>query len=509
MNIETTKKPNFHAVLVTFAIFLCVWVAVFYKTIIDVSGIWISSNIYNHCFFVIPIALFFAYEKFQDIAEVETKPSWIAFVLLILSQLLWLIGSAASVGLFQHVAIFSMLSIFVVYLLGLKASQVIWFPLLFVFFAVPIGDEFIPRFQVITADLSLVFLKWSGIPVYRDGLFLTIPAGHFEVAEACSGIRFFIACVVLGAVYAYANLKSIVGRLGFIVISVLLPILANGLRAYGTIMIGHYSEMKYAAGADHLIYGWGFFAFVIVLLFVVGHFWQKVDALFVKKMEVKPSQVECGSRGIHESWANRRWLLSTLIGVLPLLFTLCMSYIVGSNDKGGGKVDVDNLPGTVISINSNTKWLPDYKDASSQHLGRLLFDVEYFIALYPVNSESAELVSSENRAFRISHWRHDRAVKIDIDLSDGSQIPVMLNEVLSPYGNRLLIISWYQLDGRPLNSGVETKLRQAMDTLTGGTGAGAFVAMSIPFDHNVDEAEQLLMDAFRKNYSMLKNAIVF
>ncbi len=48
--------------------------------------------------------------------------------------------------------------------------------------------------------------------------------------------------------------------------------LANTLRAYIIVMLGHFSDMKVATGADHLIYGWVFFGLVMFLLFWIGGF---------------------------------------------------------------------------------------------------------------------------------------------------------------------------------------------------------------------------------------------
>ncbi len=61
----------------------------------------------------------------------------------------------------------------------------------------------------------------------------------------------------------------------FVLASILFPIVANWLRAYMIVMIAHLSEMKYATGVDHLIYGWVFFGFVMLILFWIGSFWRE------------------------------------------------------------------------------------------------------------------------------------------------------------------------------------------------------------------------------------------
>lgn len=72
--------------------------------------------------------------------------------------------------------------------------------------------------------------------MWWEGLYLSIPAGHFEVAEACSGLRYLMASVALGVLYAYLTYRSPWRRLAFVVLSMVMPIVANGIRAYGIVM---------------------------------------------------------------------------------------------------------------------------------------------------------------------------------------------------------------------------------------------------------------------------------
>ena len=62
------------------------------------------------------------------------------------------------------------------------------------------------------------------------------------------------------------------------------PILANGVRAFGTIYAAHLTSVEAATGFDHLIYGWFFFAFV--MLSVMGVSWKFFD------------------RGINDKWLD-------------------------------------------------------------------------------------------------------------------------------------------------------------------------------------------------------------
>ncbi|MGL1269245.1 archaeosortase/exosortase family protein, partial [Vibrio parahaemolyticus] len=77
--------------------------------------------------------------------------------------------------------------------LGPEVVAGLLFPLGYMLFLVPFGDEMIPFLQTITARLTMVLLALAHIPATLDGVFITTPAGYFEVAEACSGVKFLIA----------------------------------------------------------------------------------------------------------------------------------------------------------------------------------------------------------------------------------------------------------------------------------------------------------------------------
>src|SRR5690606_41974034 len=57
--------------------------------------------------------------------------------------------------------------------------------------------------------------------------------------------------------------------------AVVVPILANGVRAWGTIYVAQSQGLEFAAGFDHIVYGWIFFAVVMVVL--IGGAWRSFD----------------------------------------------------------------------------------------------------------------------------------------------------------------------------------------------------------------------------------------
>ena len=140
-------------------------------------------------------------------------------------------------------------------ILGYAATKTILFPLAYMLFMVPVGEGLVPAMMDFTAYTTVELVKLTGIPVYRDGLFFYLPTGTWSVIEACSGIRYLIASVALGCLYAYVNYQRLSKRLIFIGAAIVVPVLANSIRAFGLVMFGHFSNMKLGTGTDHLVFG--------------------------------------------------------------------------------------------------------------------------------------------------------------------------------------------------------------------------------------------------------------
>jgi EpsI family protein len=64
----------------------------------------------------------------------------------------------------------------------------------------------------------------------------------------------------------------------FAVVMLLVPLVANWLRAYMIVMLGHLSGNKLAVGVDHLIYGWVFFGLIVGIMFWLGSRWAEYPA---------------------------------------------------------------------------------------------------------------------------------------------------------------------------------------------------------------------------------------
>ena len=250
----------------------------YWETATSIVAIWWKNQTFAHGFVVIPICLWLVWRRRDELARTTAKPWWPGLVAVLLCGALWFVMSAANVLGLKQFALAFMIQASVVTVLGLRVARILAFPLAFLLFAIPAGEFLVPVLMDWTADFTVAAIRWSGVPVFREGNHFALPSGNWSIVEACSGIRYLVASVMVGTIYAALAYRSAKRRAAFLAASIVVPIVANWLRAYGIVMVGHLSNNQLAVGVDHLVYGWLFFGVVMLVLFWVGSFWHEAPA---------------------------------------------------------------------------------------------------------------------------------------------------------------------------------------------------------------------------------------
>ena len=456
--------------------------SVFSESLASMIAVWIGSTTYHHCFFVLPISLFLMWQRRSDFARIIPCHEPLALLPLFAFAFLWLVGRAGQIQFFEHVALVGMMISITLALLGFAVGKLIAFPLLFLGFMVPFGDFLIPSLQVFTADFAVLLLRLIDIPIFHDGIMIETPTGLFEVAEACAGIRFLIANIMVATLFAYIAMGRLWKWGVFLALAVIVPIVANGLRATGIILIAYWTDHEYAAGVDHLIYGWGFFAAVMLVFLAIGSWmadWpdgRQGRLIGSIDVDVNP-------------WRPAFALpLLAMISAAPLYAAVIINPVPATASVDAKKalspVLAQNLAPVCEPVDEqNQPWRPLFKKADFSKNFQLICSgqpVDLFVAYYAYERDDAELIHYANRLADGKNWKRISTTRYEPNI-EGLPKTLRREELLGQSQDDRLVLAWYWVDGRLMARDWQVKAYQLYQQLLGKDEPSALVALSAPY----------------------------
>ena len=418
--------------------------SVFWETWRSMVTTWQNSETFAHGFVVAPISLWLIWARKEQFRYEEAEISVPGLLVTAMCGLFWLSANLIHTLVIQQFAVIGMLVSAFWTLLGNKVTSKALFPLLFLFLMAPFGDDFVPPLMEYTATFVVTMLRLTGISVYREGLHFTLTSGNWSVIEACSGIRYLIASITLGMVYAYLNYQQLRKRLALILAAILVPIIANGFRAYIIVMIGHLSDMQLATGIDHIVYGWVFFGMVMLLLFYIGSFWH--DPL--PEVEVRPETAGEISTNYPYYWPILSVILVTLL-IWPPTSVWLSSRQAESLEISANLSPATNSEWQPVAA-PDWDWTPKFKGAAAetqQYFSNGKVVVGIAIANFGAETQG-ELVNSQN-VLVSGNSKTWSTMHVGSSLVNLSAKPVSVEESdLRSATRDLVVFRWYRVGSR-------------------------------------------------------------
>lgn len=457
-----------------------------YASIVE---LWNTNASFSHGFLIVPICLWLAWRKRAELSCVPWQASWGGVVVVAGLVALWVVARGAGVRGVEDFAVVALVPGLVLALLGPAATRVLAFPLAFLLLAIPVGHVLVPTLMQFTADIATAALRVSGVPVHRTNMFISIPAGDFEVARACSGLNYFLTGLALGLLYAYLTYASWRKRLACVAAFIVLPVLANGLRVYLTILAAHLTDMRYGPGAEHVLFGKVFFIVVVFAMFWIGQRWRDPPEAFTR-----------GS-GAPVAPPAMRWVPAVLA---LLLLPAGPAAVAAVSARVATQLAVDeerlSLPaagaGWFGPVASSLAWRPLYAgyraDRSGVYRGSDGAQVDVFVALYGIGTAGGgEMISFGNRIFEDERKVLADAARRRFDLPTGGRLVVNEQAVADSTG-RHLVWHWFMVGTHDYTDPYQVKFAEARAFLTGDAVSERILTLSTP----IDGGEQQRLAAF-------------
>jgi EpsI family protein len=280
----------------------------------------------------------------------------------------------------------------------------------------------------------------------------------------------------------------------FVGVSIVVPIVANWLRAYMIVMLGHLSGNTIAAGVDHIIYGWVFFGVVMALVFWIGSRWRE-DTADAASSVPAPTAAPAGPG------PGRSVLAATLAAVVLIAVWKPVYAVFEAIDRRDAVQLAPIAPahGWTASAGPLTTWRPHFSNASREVFQAFTKDgdaVGLYIGYYRNQTQQAELVTWQNQLVGPvdKHWVKGAAGTRDVTLGSAS-LRVRTAELIGP-GTRLLAWQWYWIDGRMTTSDHLAKLYLVAARLLGRGDDSAVIVVYSRMADPKDEGAARRLAAF-------------
>lgn len=465
---------------------------------------WATSETFAHGFVVLPITLWLVWRIRHRLRMLTPRPAPIVLPLIAAAGMLWLVGESGAVNVLSQLGFVSMLVLAVPAILGLRVARAIMFPLGFLFFAVPIGDFLLPTLMDRTADFTVEALRASGVPVYREGLLMILPNGRWSIVEACSGVRYLIASLMVGTLFAYLNYRSNRRRWAFAGVAIAVPVVANWLRAYMIVMLGYLSDNRLAAGVDHLIYGWVFFGVVMLLMFWIGARWRERTPGPVAKLSPATTVSQPAS------WRSFAVVSAVVVAVAAIWPA---AKFMTERGTGGSPIALSpiDVPGWAAESPPAGVWQPHFELPSATLQELLRRDgtrAGIYIAYYRNQDSRSKLVSQNNTMVTPENRSWVRAVigSAEAPLGGGAQV-VSASRLRGGGGFSIDAWQWYWINGSVTSSDVFAKARTAWLRLTGRSDDSAAIIVYV-YDQDPHQAQATLQTLTRDAWPSIEAMLV-
>ncbi len=466
--------------------------ALFYQTTLAMAEVWRVNETFTHGFLIFPITFWLIWGEKDNLSKLYPAPEPLVLIVTFLISCLWLISALIDVKVVMQLSMISIILTLLWAILGRKIFLYLLFPFLFLYFAVPLGQSLIPVLMEFTANATVYLIRLTGIPIYQDGLNFILPSGSWSVVEECSGVRYLIATLTLGVVYSYLTYATLKKRLIFIAFTIIVPIFANTLRAFIIVMLGHFSGMKLATGADHLLYGWVIFGIIIFIMFYIGSFWRDSKSDFDKKAPVSETPQ------LKSNTVSYLTISLFVIFLFQLLFYQLQSHNVDPQKTANAIPKIDHY-GTWQRQSINTSiWKPIFHHpdltlsdiyVSSQDSVQL--DIGYFYT----QRDGSETVSTNNKLTNPygGSWKI-----ISSSVVSTGEFSVLETTIL--YSNiKLLTWQWYRMGELQTHNPYKAKIYEAYMRMFSGRTDGAFITLSTPLNEDKEAARIKLLSFFNQS----------
>ncbi|MEQ6341607.1 MAG: exosortase B [Gammaproteobacteria bacterium] len=250
---------------------LVLYVPTFYDLL---TGLW-SSEEQAHGPMILLLSAWLIYRKWPQMLQASEgkSTSLVGWPLFICALLLYIVGRSQSILIFEIGSFILLLASIFLLMRGGSALKVLWFPLFFMLFMIPLPGTLV---SVLTLPMKMAvsyvtehILFWLGYPIARTGVILQIGQYQLLVADACAGLQTLLTLEALGLFYLnVVRHTSVFRNVALAILIVPISFTANVIRVMVLTLITYHLGDEAGQGFLHGFAG--LVLFVSALLLIIG-----------------------------------------------------------------------------------------------------------------------------------------------------------------------------------------------------------------------------------------------
>jgi exosortase D (VPLPA-CTERM-specific) len=470
---------------------------------------WATDDNYSHGFLIVPISLYFVWERRNRLAEAARHPSILGIFVVLGSLVMLAVGMLGAELFMTRVALLATLAGILLFTCGWQHLKILAFPLAFLLLMIPlpaiIFNEIAFPLQLLAARLGAASLMELNVPVLREGNLIVLASTTLEVTEACSGIRSLISLLTLGIVFGYFTDSRASVRTAIALATIPVAIFANGLRILGTGLAVQWYGPKAAEAFFHAFSGWLLFivAFVMLFLFQRLILW---IAPSPGQLDGKPATAPNSVRSPVSNSMFARMITVTTCLVVGTVFL----GVATKTEAVPVREPLSSLPTRIGSwkgqptLQFSSKILS--KLGVDEYVSRFYLrpnrrQVHLYVGYYQSQRQGSTVHSPKN-CLPGGGW-----VPVDsghITIPGEADGTIEVNRYLLQKGTqKQVVLYWYQSRGRVIASEYWAKIYLVVDAIRLNRTDGALVRVISPVADSEMMAEQQAIDFVKELYPLL------
>ncbi len=225
---------------------------------------------------IFAISMWLIYRKWEELPGDGAEPgtSVAGWPILLLGLLFFMLGRSQQILILEIGSLIWVLTGTILLMQGRRALKVLWFPLFFMLFMIPLPGQFVDTvtmpMKTAVSHVAEDVLFRLGYPIARSGVVLQIGQYKLLVADACAGLHTLFTLEALGLLYL--NLmrhESIARNVMLAILIVPISFAANVIRVMVLTLITYHFGDEAGQGFLHGFAGMVLFVSALMLIILV------------------------------------------------------------------------------------------------------------------------------------------------------------------------------------------------------------------------------------------------